>query len=187
MENRTKLPSPDKLHRHAVESLAHRYIPEPPPAEVDAQKLSDELQVCKIELELQNEEMQRARMEQEASLSLYRDLFDLAPIAYCTLDDEGRILQANFYAATLLGVTREALVKRPIQHFIANEDRETFNHYSHQLNSTAGLHTCDLRMIKGGGTPFWVRLRSLRNSIGNDEHGYRITFGDISESKRMEE
>ncbi|MEM9696913.1 MAG: hypothetical protein AAGA56_30535, partial [Myxococcota bacterium] len=61
---------------------------------------AEELHIHQIELELQNEELQRALAENEALLDRQRALFDDAPIA--TLDVEGgRIVQCN-HAATAL-------------------------------------------------------------------------------------
>ncbi len=77
-----------------------------------------ELQVHQIELEMQNEELRRAQRELEASQARYFDLYDLAPVGYCTLSEQGLILEVNLTAATLLGVTRSTLVKQPLTRFI---------------------------------------------------------------------
>ena len=176
-----------KLRLKAEQSLAHQDSAIPPPVDVDPQKLLHELRVRQIELELQNDELRQVQTELEASRILYRDLYDLAPIGYCTVDDQGIIRQANLTAATLLGVALENLVKQPIRSFIAKEDQDTFHHYSQQLVSTEGLHTCDLRMVNRSGTIFWVRLNSVRETRIGEKPAYRTTFGDISESKRLEE
>jgi len=168
-------------------NITNQDLPGQTQIDFDPQRLLHELHVHQIELELQNEELQRIQTELEASRILYRDLYDQAPIGYCTLDENGLILQANLTAATLLGEAREVLVKKPFRRFIATDNQDTFNHYSQQLDSTEGLHTCDLCMVKKTGAPFWVRLSSRRESNRDGKPEYRITFGDISESKCMEE
>jgi len=177
----------NELRLKAEESVAHQNLPVPLPVDVEPQKLLHELTVRQIELELQNEELRRVQTELEASRILYRDLYDLAPIGYCTLDDQGIILQANVTAAKLLGVVRDSLLKQPIRRFIANEEQDTFYRYSQQLVSTEGLHSCDLRMVTKSGTPFWARLNTVREPGAGNERVYRTTFGDISESKRLED
>lgn len=187
MNNRAEIQKQKELRNQAKERLVDNKPSERPPEDNDPRKLLHELHVHQVELEMQNEELRRAQLELEESRILYRDLYDLAPIGYCTLDDEGLILQANLTAATLLGVAREALVKQPIRRFIAKEELDTFHCYSQQLIATEGLHTCDLRMIKSGGSTFWVRLRSVREASPGNQPVYRLTFGDITESKNLEE
>lgn len=58
------------------------------------QILLHELRVHQIELELQNEQLRSAQLALELERSRYFDLYDLAPVAYCTLSDKGLILEA---------------------------------------------------------------------------------------------
>ncbi len=52
-----------------------------------------------IELEMQNEELQRSQTELENARARYFNLYDLAPIGYVTLSEKGLILEANLTAA----------------------------------------------------------------------------------------
>jgi PAS domain-containing protein len=77
-----------------------------------------ELRVYQIELEMQNEELQKSHAEMDAIRERYFDLYDFAPVGYCTVSEKGLILEANLTAATLLGVTRGELVKKLFTRFI---------------------------------------------------------------------
>ena len=55
-----------------------------------------ELHVHQIELETQNEELRRAQLELDASRARYFDLYDLAPVGYCTVSAQGLLLQTSF-------------------------------------------------------------------------------------------
>ena len=92
----------------------------------DTVRVLHELQVHQIELEMQNDELQRAGDKMEALLEKYTDLYDFAPVGYLTLDHEGVIREANLTGASLLGVARSALVNRRFGFFVSPADRPGF-------------------------------------------------------------
>ena len=69
------------------------------------QQTLHELRVHQIELELQNEELRRAHLELDTARARYFDLYDLAPIGYCTLN-QGLIVKANLTAVSMLGTCK---------------------------------------------------------------------------------
>jgi hypothetical protein len=60
----------------------------------DTERMLHELRVHQIELEMQNEELRQAQALLDTERARYFDLYDLAPVGYCTLSDAGLILQA---------------------------------------------------------------------------------------------
>ena len=145
-----------------------------------------ELSVHQVELELQNEELRRIQVELDTERARYFDLYDLAPVGYCTLSRKGLIVEANLTAAAMLGVPREALINTPFSQCIAVADQDTF--YLHQKkNAVNGPQVCELRMVKNDGTPFWAHLATtaVRNSNGMLE--CRLVISDITARKQAEE
>ena len=65
-----------------------------------------ELRLNRIELEMQNEELRRTRFELDLERERYRDLYELAPVAYFTLSEVGLIISANLTASRLLEIGR---------------------------------------------------------------------------------
>ncbi|MGZ8547854.1 MAG: PAS domain-containing protein, partial [Sulfuricurvum sp.] len=88
------------------------------------QKMLHELHVYQIELEIQNQELRKTEETLESQRMHYFELYDLAPVGYCTLSEQGLIVQANLTAAKLLGLTRNELINRPISNFILKEDQD---------------------------------------------------------------
>ncbi len=77
-----------------------------------AQLIQHDLQVHQIELEMQNEQLRQSHHALDAARTRYFDLYDLAPVGYCSVSESGLIIEANLTAATLLGLARGALVKQ---------------------------------------------------------------------------
>jgi PAS domain S-box-containing protein len=145
-----------------------------------------ELRVHQIELEMQNEELRRAQVEISAARARYFDLYDMAPVGYCTICEKGRILEANLTATTLLGVARAKLVDQHISRFIFNENQNIYYLHCKQLFDTGKPQAFDLRMVKNNGAAFWAHIESI---IAQDAKGVsvnRVVISDISERKLAE-
>lgn len=177
---------PDDLQRQAEAVIADRPLPGGTSIETDHLKLLHELQVHKTELKLQNDELRRAQVELEASWSHLFELYDLAPVGYCTLSTAGLILQANLTASTLFGVALQDVVNQPFYHFILMEDRDIFHLHIQALILTGERQTCDLRMVRNDGTVIWLKLCSVSAHDADHRRLCNTTISDITESKQLE-
>jgi PAS domain S-box-containing protein len=146
-----------------------------------------ELQVHQVELEMQNEELRRTQENLEASRERYFDLYDMAPVGYCTLCEKGLILEANFRAAKLLGMKRSALTKLPFSRFVLPEDQDVYYRHRKTLLATGGPEECELRLLSDGRSQFWARLAATAAKDDNGDPVYRIVMDDITERKRAGE
>jgi len=146
-----------------------------------------ELRVHQIELEMQNEELRRARAELDAARARYFELYDFSPMGYCTLNDKGLILEANLTAATLLGMARGALVKQPLARLILPEDQDIYYRHRKQLFETGAPQVCVLRILRADADPFWARIEATAAQDADGTSVYRMVMSDITESKRNEE
>jgi PAS domain-containing protein len=95
----------------------------------DVQKLVHNLQVHQVELEMQNNELRRARQELEEARDRFVDLYDFAPLPLLTLSQDGEVLEANLAAARLLGLERKALIHRKFSRFFPAETQDAFTLY----------------------------------------------------------
>ena len=148
-----------------------------------------DLRVHQIELEMQNDELRRLQAELESIQSHYFDLYNLAPVGYCTLSQKGLILQANLTAATLLGMARGAFLKQPIfSHYILKRDQDIYFLLRKKLMDTHEPQSCELRMLNNmdGGSVFWVQLEAASIQEGDSAPVLRVVIIDISERKQAE-
>jgi len=146
-----------------------------------------ELRVHQIELEMQTEELRRTQMELESARARYFDLYDLAPVGYCTISEKGQIKEVNLTAANLLDVTRSALVRQPFTAFIQKEDRDIYYMHSKPLFETGAPQVYELRMVKKDAAPFWARLEATREQDADGTMLCRVTVSDITERKHAEQ
>jgi two-component system sensor histidine kinase/response regulator len=152
-----------------------------------AQKLLHELRVQQIELEMQNDELRRTQCELDAARERYLDLYDLAPVGYCTISEAGLILQANLTAAALLGVSRGALVKHHISRFILRADQDIFYLLLKQLILSGATQSCELRILKKNGLQFWASLAASTVKDAGGAQEFRIMLHDVTERKKADE
>jgi diguanylate cyclase (GGDEF)-like protein/PAS domain S-box-containing protein len=153
----------------------------------EMQQVLHELRVHQIELEMQNEELRRTQAAQEALQARYFDLFDLAPVGYCTVSEQGLIQQANLAAGALLGMGRAALAKQPISRFILKEDQDIFYLHRKQLFATGDPQSCELRMIKKDRSELFAHL-AFSAALGEDGVSVlRIVLTDVTARKLAED
>jgi PAS domain S-box-containing protein len=182
---------PTQQRKRAEEIFRRRALTDPENAggvspEVARQVLY-ELRVHQIQLEMQNEELRRAQQELEGSRARYFDLYDLAPVGYVTINELGRVVEANLTATALLGVGRSELVRQPLTRFIHPEDQDIYFGHRKQLVLTRKPQVCELRLMKRGGDPFWVRLQAAAPQELDGTPVYRTVLSDITDRKRAEE
>lgn len=146
-----------------------------------------ELHVYQIELEMQNEELHKTEEALDYERKHYFELYDLAPVGYCTLNEEGIIIQANLTSATLLGLAHHELVNQPIAHFILKEDQDIYYFYRKKFIDEGEFPSCELRMLKQDGTQFWAHLSASRHGVEGTSVKIYLIISDISEYKRLEE
>jgi PAS domain S-box-containing protein len=149
----------------------------------DARRLVQELQIHQIELEIQNEQLERARAETQEALGRYTDLYEFAPAGYFSLDREGTIRQVNLTGAELLGVDRSRLVNRRFGFFVAENSRAIFRAIAEKVFASQSRETCEAMLLREGKPPFYARIEARISENGQE---CRAVVVDVTESKRAE-
>jgi len=191
MTNQDNQPKDAADLRQKAEALARQRAARTPEdsAALSPEEIRDtlhELRVHQIELEMQNEELRTAQATIEAGWARYFDLYDLAPVGYCTLSENGLILEANLTATALLEMNRGDLIKKPISRFILKEDQDIYYLHRKKLFETGEPQECELRLVRPKGTHSWAHLTA---TIAQTEDGTpvcRVVLGDITERKQIE-
>jgi PAS domain S-box-containing protein len=184
-------PEPDqltKLRREAQSRMERETMDIPDLSQGEVRRLVYELRTHQIELEMQNEELRLAQEELVASRDRFSDLYDFAPIGYMTIGYKGLILEANLTATKMLGIERRLLVNQPFSAFIVPDDQDAYYLHRQEIIASKQGHTCQVRLLRRGGEPFWVEMASI--PIEADEENdsrFRTLITDITDRKRIEE
>lgn len=93
-----------------------------PDTAADALALLHELQVHQVELDLQNEELQRSRAELESAWAEQRQWHEASPSAQLVLDDTGRFLACNGLALNSLSRDLEQVLGQRLESWLAAGD-----------------------------------------------------------------
>ncbi len=146
----------------------------------DAVRLLHELRVHQIELEQQNQELERTRNELEGALARYSELYDFAPVGYFTVDATGVLGEVNLEGARQLGAARAELVGKPLALQLRSPSRAAFEQCLADMKE--GKSTCVVEPLRLPG----VRLR-LTGELSRPGGGYRVVADDITELSRVED
>jgi signal transduction histidine kinase len=180
--------SPDnlaQLRQRAEKMMEQRRTEASEPLNDIAQaRLVQELGVHQIELEMQNEEMQSARLQMEELLSNYTELYDFAPSGYFTIDNIGTVLQANLSGALLLDLDRSRLVGSRFALLLDPTERSTFNSFLRRVFYTGELQRCDVSVDASTREhPLHLRLES---KLAEKKLKCRVVAVDVTRLKESE-
>ena len=179
------------LYQRAEAALGQRVSQSPEQfaalSPAQAQRRLHDLQVHQVELEMQNEELRRKQVELDEALARYVNFYDLAPVGYCTVTEEGLIRESNLTTSTLLNVPRSELLKQSITRFIFNDDQDSYYKHRRKLMDADGPLSVELRLLKRDGAPFWAHLEVAKVKEGEGGSEMRLVIKDITERKTVEE
>ncbi|HSM92277.1 MAG TPA: ATP-binding protein [Anaeromyxobacteraceae bacterium] len=177
-----------ELRRAAEQRLGHE-APAAGAAPGSAQPdLVHELQVHQAELELQNEELRRARVELEEARDRYLELFELGPVAYVVLDPAGEIVNLNLAGAALLGVDGAAARRRPFDAFVAARDQPRWLAHVQRVKDGVAPQTCEVLLRPRGREPFEAQITAVHTSPAPDgARGVRCAVVDVTDRHRAEQ
>ena len=185
------------LRRLKIENASQQNANRVDPGEVKTSQhhatgMSHDLQLHQIELEIQNDQLRRIQAELDTARTRYFDLYDQAPVGYCTVSLQGIILESNLTAASMLGVARELLSGQELSRFIVPADQEILRqhhlhlHQHHNVLQEAGSTlSCELRIRSEGDEPVWFQVHS---SLAEEDGQLvmRMVLSDISRIKAAE-
>ena len=181
----------ERLQKKHLATQYSRLSTSPSPEEM--LRLVHELEVHQIELEMQQDELARTRIELEDNLTRYTELYDFAPVGYLTLGHDGNIQHANLTATKLLGIDRSCLIGMSLRQFIVPEEYRVFDNLLETVFSKKVHGNCDVKLLatafQSATTHSDHSIRTLRieAAISDTEKACCIILSDITVQKVAEE
>jgi len=154
-----------------------------PATEDESKRLVHELQVHQIELEMQNEELLHSRVQVEAGLRQFTELYDFAPVGYFTLARDGAIHHVNLTGARLFNLERSHLIKRRFGLFIPAGLRSAFNAFLSKVFESASTETCETEIQNDRSSPLHVHIEATASQEGHE--CYAVVM-DVTKHKLVE-
>jgi PAS domain S-box-containing protein len=151
----------------------------------DRNRLLHELEVHRVELQLQNEELRRTRDELVASEVRYWGFYEFAPVGYVALDHRGIIRTANLAAAALLGVERAHLPGTLLCLLVDPPSLAVFSAFLDRVRSSDERQMAEVRLA-GGSAP-WVHLEGRRAPDDRARDSLLVTMMDVSARRQIED
>ncbi len=148
--------------------------------------LLHELHVHRLELEAQNQALREAQGQLQESRNRHVDLYDFAPIAYCTLDRDGVVLDINLMGASMLGKERSAIIGNPFLALVRLDNADSFVRHIRDSFEAAIPVMSEITLSTERG-PMEVQLVSaaVRNPYGAATSS-RTAFLDITQRRLAE-
>ena len=153
---------------------------------LNKQLLLHELQVRRIELEMQNEQLQESMAKLADSNSQFTDLYEYAPVGYLSLNPQGVISKINLLGAAMFAEDRAHLIDRRFAVFVVEHDRNKWTQHFAQLLQSGVKNSIELTLALMNGSMFDVQLDTQLYHISATEVEVRMVIIDISERKRSE-
>jgi len=151
-------------------------------ADIDHLKLIQELEVHQIELEMQNEELLKAKEKAEIAEEKYTELYDFAPCGYLTLSKEGKIIELNFAAAQMLGKERLHLINCDFAFFLSDDSKITIVRFLIHVSESQAKQACEAIIEIEGKLPINITITCTVLSNGN----FILVLNDVTNLKNTE-
>lgn len=150
----------------------------------DIKRLISDFRVRLIELEIENEKLQRTQVDLSDSHNHYAQLFDYAPVGYFVLNDNGVIIEANLTFTRMLGIVRMELVGRLLIEYIHPNDLHLFEEFIQGFSKNLFKKNLKVKINNTFGEYSLVEFQG--NVSHNNESGMEICIAVI-ESQEPEE
>lgn len=153
------------------------------------ERVSADLECTVEELRITTEEQIIQHRQLEYEQYRYQNLFEFAPDGYLVTDLSGKISEVNQVALELLAIRRDYILGKPLDLFVALDNRDFFDRqFHHCLSSTNAKTTWEITLKKRQGDFFPAEISVIQNiNPMNSQPQLFWLIRNISDRKRAEQ
>lgn len=146
-----------------------------------------EVRLRDIELGVRNGAPHRTSREKTELLLRYSGLFEKAPVALFSLNENGTIVEVNAAGAELLGMKKHLLLRRRLDSFVSIDSKDTFSSYFKGLFERGGRQACEINLLKTRETQLPVHIVGSTAELRRDSIELLLSAIDVSRRRQAEE
>lgn len=177
----------NKFREDAMRLIKNRKVEDPEQLYNQMEKLLEALNVHQIELEMQNKQLSNATDILASEREKYRELYNNTPVAYFTLNRTGNIMQLNYKAQKLLGVSENSTPGISIFPFLAPTSKTTFVKYLKSAFDDDVAEFGEIEFVARNNKKVVTLIQaSVYYDIDAEQRMCRLTATDITEQKRTQ-
>lgn len=144
----------------------------------EIQRILYDLQVYQIELQMQNDELQKAQLEITQTNNRLNFIYHHIPVGIVTLDFQGFIQQANHTFGQMLGINSNTLIKKHFSKLIVAEDKNIFIQRYEPFFKVPANKSIQLRLYGENSKVFDALIK------GNADDGSDAMYGNVDIKQR---
>jgi PAS domain S-box-containing protein len=174
----------EELRNKAIQVMNLKTMNSDKPQSEDTMKLMQDLELYRIELELENRKLKCMNELTEKSKKEYVQLFENAPTANFVLSREGNIKKVNQSGSVLLGHEKTSLVGTAFTRYISEDSKEIFNHFLYVLYDKKIRQTVDVSLSINNRKSREIEISGI---ILPDSEDFIVILRDITRRKKTEQ
>lgn len=152
-------------------------------SETQIKKIIQDLEIHQVELEMQNDELQKTQKELLQIKEKYFHLYEFAPVGYLTLQDNYIIQETNHTFLNILNFSKKDILNERFTSFIAFEYQDEFHFAIRSLQHGNVPQSIEIQLKKKDKKQIWVRLEIISYDNGNT---FLLSINDITKLKQTE-
>jgi len=166
-----------------IDRLLRQYLADPvSPRVEEVRRLAEDLLLRNLELESKVGNLKTIAQQLEKYRDRYVDLYEVAPVGYATLDEDGYVQEINLAGAELLGRERDELIGYPLDTYVVAKDREEFVKQVRRCCCQRQTLSLDADLLNAAGATITAHLRGVPvESLEAEATFCKVAITDISE------